>query len=70
LLGRAGLKQLVGSAFEPEWLERGEIEGLPGLRRVLGSERQYVAVVERDVSYQVLDRMRVALAVARRAAGA
>jgi hypothetical protein len=64
------LRQLLGPAFEPEWLDRRELEGLPGVRRVLASERRYVAVVERGVSYQVIDRLRVALAVARRATGA
>jgi hypothetical protein len=64
------LVQLLGPAFEPERLDRNELDGLPGLRRVLDSERRYVAVVENGSSYQVLDRLRVALAVARRATGA
>jgi hypothetical protein len=61
------VEQLLRTDFEPEWLDRSELEGLPGLRRVLSSERRYLAVVERGTSYQVLDRLRVALAVARRA---
>jgi hypothetical protein len=64
------LVQLLGPAFEPERLERSELDGLPGLRRVLDSVRRYVAVVENGSSYQVLDRLRVAEAVARRVTGA
>jgi hypothetical protein len=60
------VKQLLGTAFEPERLDRQELDGLAGLRRVLDSDRRYVAVVEEGLSYQVLDRLRVALAVARR----
>jgi hypothetical protein len=37
---------------------------------VLDSQRRYVAVVDDGSSYQVLDRLRVAEAVARRATGA
>lgn len=70
VLDSARLVQLLGPAFEPESLERRTLVGLPGLRRVLDSERRYVAVVERGVSYQVLDRLRVAEAVARHAVGA
>ena len=69
-LDSARVAQLLGPAFEPERLDRSELDGLPGLRRVLDSERRYVAVVENGSSYQVLDRLRVALAVARRATGA
>jgi hypothetical protein len=64
------LVQLLGPAFEPERLETSELDGLPGLRRVLDSVRRYVAVVENGSSYQVLDRLRVAEAVARRVTGA
>jgi hypothetical protein len=67
-LDSRGIVQLLGPAFEPESLDRREVDGLPGLRRVLASERRYVAVVDGG-SYQVLDRLRVALAVARRATG-
>ncbi len=70
VLDPARLRQLLGPAFEPEWVDRRDLDGLPGLRRLLDSERRYVAVVERGASYQVLDRLRVALAVARRATGA
>lgn len=62
----ARVVQLLGTDFEPESLDRSELEGLPGLRRILSAERRYLAVVERGASYQVLDRLRVALAVARR----
>ena len=70
VLDSARLVQLLGPAFEPERLDRSDLDGLPGLRRVLDSARRYVAVVENGSSYQVLDRLRVAEAVARRATGA
>jgi len=70
VLDSTNLVQLLGLAFEPERLDRNELGGLPGLRRVLDSQRRYVAVVDNGSSYQVLDRLRVAEAVARRATGA
>jgi hypothetical protein len=70
VLDSTNLVQLLGLAFEPERLDRQELDGLPGLRRVLDSQRRYVAVVDDGSSYQVLDRLRVAEAVARRATGA
>jgi hypothetical protein len=66
VLDSARLVKLLGPAFEPERLDRRDLEGLPGVRRVLDSQRRYVAVVENGSSYQVLDRLRVAEAVARR----
>jgi hypothetical protein len=70
VLDSTRLVQLLGQAFEPERLDRSELDGLPGLRRVLDSARRYVAVVDNGSSYQVLDRLRVAEAVARRVTGA
>jgi hypothetical protein len=70
VLDSTRLVQLLGPAFEPERLDRSELDGLPGLRRVLDSERRYVAVAENGSSYHVLDRLRVAEAVARRVTGA
>jgi hypothetical protein len=70
VLDPARLVQLLQQAFEPERLDRSEIDGPSGLRRVLDSQRRYVAVVDNGSSYQVLDRLRVAEAVARRAIGA
>jgi hypothetical protein len=70
VLDSTNLVQLLGLAFEPERLDRNGLGGLPGLRRVLDSQRRYVAVVDDGSSYQVLDRLRVAEAVARRATGA
>jgi hypothetical protein len=70
VLDSARLVQLLQQAFEPERLDRSELDGVPGLRRVLDSQRRYVAVVENGSSYQVLDRLRVAEDVARRAIGA
>lgn len=62
--------QILGPAVEPEWMDGREAGGLPGVRRVLASERRYVAVVDPDGSYRVIDRLRVALEIARRATGA
>jgi hypothetical protein len=70
VLDSVRLVQLLGQAFEPERLDRTEVEGIPGLRRVLDSSRRYVAVVDNGSSYQVLDRLRVAEAFARRVTGA
>jgi hypothetical protein len=67
VLDSTRLVQLLGRDFEPERLDRDELDGLPGLRRVLNSQRRYVAVVDNGSSYQVLDRLRVAEDVARRA---
>jgi hypothetical protein len=70
VLDSTQLVQLLQQAFEPERLDRTQVDGTPGLRRVLGSSRRYVAVVDNGSSYQVLDRLRVAETVARRAIGA
>jgi hypothetical protein len=70
VLDSSRLVQLLGPAFEPERLDRHELDGVPGLRRVLDASRRYVAVVDNGSSYQVLDRLRVAEAVARRVTGA
>jgi hypothetical protein len=70
VLDSTRLVQLLGQDFEHDQLDRSELDGLPGLRRVLDSSRRYVAVVDNGSSYQVLDRLRVAEAVARRVTGA
>jgi hypothetical protein len=70
VLDSTRLVQLLQQAFERERLDRTEVEGIPGLRRVLDSSRRYVAVVDNGSAYQVLDRLRVAEVVARRALGA
>ena len=64
------IAHVLGQALEGHPIDGREMEGLPGLRRVLDSERRYIAVVDGDSSYRVLDQYRVALAIARRATGA
>jgi hypothetical protein len=66
----ARVVQILGPALERSWIDRRELDGLPGLRRILDSERRYIAIVDRAGSYQVLDQYRVSLAIARRATGA
>jgi hypothetical protein len=70
VLDPARLVQLLGRDLERERLDVSELDGLPGLRRVVNSDRRYVAVVDNGSSYQVLDRLRVAEMLARRAIGA
>jgi hypothetical protein len=70
VLNSPRLVQLLGHDLERERLDRNELEGLAGLRRVVNSQRRYVAVVDNGSSYQVLDRLRVAETIARRAIGA
>jgi len=63
--------QIVGIAFERDWIARAELDGAGGLRRVLDAERRYLAVVdEHGSSYGVIDRYRFSLQVARQAVGA
>lgn len=66
---RAGrIVQIVGPALERTWINRSELQTLPGLRRVLAfDDRRYLAVAEPGRSYCVIDQYRVALNIARRA---
>jgi hypothetical protein len=61
------LAQVLGPALERDTIDKRELEGAHGLRRVLNSERRYLAIVENGCSYCVLDQYRVSLDIARRA---
>jgi hypothetical protein len=62
--------EIVGPALECDWIGRADLDGAAGLRRVLDSQRRYLAVVDTDGrSYGVVDRYRVSLQVARQALG-
>jgi hypothetical protein len=63
--------QIVGIALERDWIARAELDRTAGLRRILDSDRRYLAVVDdRGSSYGVVDRYRVSLQVARQALSA